>query len=50
MKLEVVCSILLINTNLNTDCYSVLPIMHSNVTAVRFKEDNGFLSLFNIYN
>ena len=43
-------SILLINTNLDTDCYSVLPIMHSDVTAVRFKGENGYLSLFNIYN
>ena len=24
--------------------------MHSNVTAVQFKGDNGYLSLFNIYN
>ena len=43
-------SILLINTNLDTDCYSVLPIMHSDVMAVQFKGDNGFLSLLNIYN
>ena len=45
-----ICSILLINTNLSTDCYSVLPIMHSDVTAVHFKGTNGFLSVFNIYN
>ena len=43
-------SIILINTNLSTDCYSSLPIMHSDVTAVRFKGENGYLSLFNIYN
>ena len=43
-------SILLINTNLSTDCYSILPIKHSDITAVRFKGDNGFLSIFNIYN
>ena len=43
-------SIMLINTNLSTDCYSALPIMHSDVTATRFKGDNGYLSLFNIYN
>ena len=43
-------SILLINTNLSTDCYSILPIMHSDVTAICFKGDNGFLSIFNIYN
>jgi hypothetical protein len=43
-------SILLINTNLSTDCYSTLPVMHSNITAVRFKGNNGYLSLLNIYN
>ena len=43
-------SILLINTNLSTDCYSILPVMHSDISAVRFKGDNGYLSLFNIYN
>ena len=43
-------SILLINTNLSTDCYSPLPIQHSDITAVRFKGENGYLSLFNIYN
>ena len=43
-------SILLINTNLSTDCYSILPAMHSDITAVRFKAENGYLSLFNIYN
>ena len=45
-----ICSILLINTNLSTDCYSILPIMHSDITAVHFKGTNGFLSVFNIYN
>ena len=24
--------------------------MHSDITAVRFKGDNGYLSLFNVYN
>ena len=43
-------SVLLINTNFHTDCYSILPVMHSDMTVVRFKGDNGFLSLFNIYN
>ena len=43
-------SILLINTNISTDSYSIIPVMHSDVTAVRFKGDHGFLSLFNIYN
>ena len=40
----------LINTNLSTDCYSILLIMHSDVMAVHFKGANGFLSVFNIYN
>jgi len=43
-------SVLLINTNLSTDCYSIIPVKHSNITAVRFKGENGYLSLFNIYN
>jgi ribonuclease HI len=43
-------SILLINTNISTDCYISLPILHSDITAVRFRGENGFLSLFNIYN
>jgi hypothetical protein len=41
-------SILLINTNLSTDTYINLPILHSDITAVRFKGDNGYLSLFNV--
>jgi hypothetical protein len=36
-----VCSILLINTNLSTNCYTILPINHSDVTAVRFKGNKG---------
>ena len=43
-------SIILINTNLSTDCYTILPLIHSDITAVRFRGNNGFLSLFNIYN
>ena len=43
-------SLLLINTNLTTDCYLTLPILHSDITTVRFKGAGGFLSLFNIYN
>ena len=43
-------SILLVNTNISTDSYTVLPVMHSDVTAVRFMGDHGSLSLFNIYN
>jgi hypothetical protein len=43
-------AILLINTNLHTDCYTVLPILHSDISAVRFKGVNGYLSVLNIYN
>ena len=32
------------------DCYSVLPAMHSDIMVVPFKGDNGFLTLFSIYN
>ena len=43
-------SILLINTNLSTDCYTDLPLMHSDIIAVQFKSENGYLSLLNMYN
>jgi Endonuclease-reverse transcriptase len=43
-------SILLINTNLSTDSYISLPILHSDISAVRFRGENSYLSLFNIYN
>jgi exonuclease III len=43
-------SVLLINANINTDSYSVIPIFHSDITAVRFKGNNGNLSVINIYN
>lgn len=43
-------SVLLVNTNISTDCYTILPLMHSDITAVRFKGENCYLSLFNIYN
>ena len=43
-------SVLLINTNIDTDCYSTIPIPHSDITGVRFKGPNGSLSLINIYN
>ena len=43
-------SILLINTNLSTDFYSILPAMHSDITAIHFKGNNRHLSLFNVYN
>ena len=41
---------MLINTNISTDSYTVLPIMNSDVTAVRFKGEHGHLSIFNAYN
>ena len=43
-------SILLVNTNISSDCYVVLPIMHSDITAVQFKGEHRNLTLFNIYN
>ena len=43
-------SILLINTNISTDSYTILPIMNSDITAVRFHGENGYVSTFNIYN
>jgi hypothetical protein len=45
-----ICSILLINTNLSTDCYITLPILYSDIAAVHFRGDNSHLLLFNIYN
>jgi hypothetical protein len=45
-----VCSIILINTKLSTDCYTILSIKHSDITAVHFRGEDGFLSLFNICN
>jgi hypothetical protein len=41
---------MLINTNISTDSYSILPIMNSDVTAVRFCRENGYVLIFNIYN
>ena len=38
-------SISLINTNISTDSYSILPVMHSDITAVCFKGEHRFLSL-----
>ena len=43
-------TVLLINTNISSDCYSVLPIQHSDITGVRFKGLNGNLTLINVYN
>ena len=41
-------SVLLINTNISPDCYSALPIYHSDITGVRFKGPNGNLTLINV--
>ena len=38
------------NTNLSTDSYIPLLIPHSDITALHFKGENGYLSVFNIYN
>lgn len=43
-------SILLISTNLSADCYSILPVMHSDIMAICFRGGNRYLSLLNIYN
>jgi hypothetical protein len=43
-------SVLLINTNISSESYSVLPIQHSHITGVRFKGLNGNLTLINVYN
>jgi Endonuclease-reverse transcriptase len=43
-------SVLLINTNITTDCYSALPIYHSDITGVRFRGPHSSLSLINVYN
>src|SRR3984893_10910317 len=41
-------SILLINTNINTDSYTVLLIPHSDITSVRFTSANGSLTVINV--
>ena len=42
-------SILLVNTNISTDYYTIHLIKHSDIMAVHFKGDNRFLLVFNIY-
>ncbi|KAF8237038.1 hypothetical protein L208DRAFT_1201912, partial [Tricholoma matsutake] len=44
------CSILLINTNINTNSYTPLDIHCSDITAVCFSSKFGHVSIFNIYN
>lgn len=43
-------SILLINTNIATDAYSQLDIPNADITAVKFTNEIGSMSIFNIYN
>ena len=38
------------NTNISSDCYTVLPILHSDITAIQFKGEYGNLTIINIYN
>ena len=45
-----ICSILLIKAKISTDCYLVIPIQHSNITAVQFSGNYRNLSILNIYN
>ncbi|KAG5731524.1 hypothetical protein E4T56_gene5479 [Termitomyces sp. T112] len=44
------CSVLLINTNNPTDAFTQLTIHSTDITAIRFAGEFGFLSLFNVYN
>ncbi|KAF8218530.1 hypothetical protein L208DRAFT_1004554, partial [Tricholoma matsutake] len=44
------CSVLLINTNINTNSYTPLDIHCNNITAVHFSGEFGSISIFNIYN
>jgi hypothetical protein len=43
-------SILMINTNIATDAYIQLDIPSSDITAIHFAGEFGYLSLFNVYN
>ena len=43
-------SLILINTNILTDCYSSLDIPSSDVTAIQLLTNSGSIALFNIYN
>ena len=47
---EAICSLILINTNIFTETYSILDIHSSNISTIRFKGEFGQCSLFNIYN
>src|ERR1700736_2191977 len=43
-------SVLLINTNINTDSYTMLLIPHSDIVGVHFTGANGSLTVINVYN
>ena len=43
-------SVILINTNISTDMYTVLDIPSSDITAIRLKGNFSHCTIFNIYN
>ena len=43
-------SIMLINTNISTDAYTMLDIPNSDITAIQLKGEFGHCTIFNIYN
>ena len=43
-------SVILINANINKDCYSVLAVPSNDITAIRIFFNGRYFSLFNIYN
>ncbi|KAF5375879.1 hypothetical protein D9615_008261 [Tricholomella constricta] len=43
-------SVLLINSNIATDAYTLLNVPSTDITAVRFNGTHGHLSVFNVYN
>ena len=43
-------SLILINTNISTNSYSILDVQSHDITAICFSGDFGPCSLFNIYN
>jgi hypothetical protein len=47
---EPIRSLILVNTNISTDCYSSLNIPSSDITAIHLRTSSGSIALFNIYN
>ena len=43
-------SIILINSNLSTDSYETLDVPSNDITAIRIRTEQGYVSIFNIYN